>query len=428
MGLIPKMHNNNNRPKADLIVAGASELITCAPCGNDPLGRIAGGSVAVQGERIVAVGSTADVAARVDGSTAKVIDASGRVVAPGFVDCHTHLVFGGSRAREYAARLTRSAREVAEMGLPTGIRATVAMTRAATADELFYSALARLDRMFRRGSTTVECKSGYGLSREHELRLLHTARRLSEYHPADIVSTFMGAHDFPPDMDRTAYVDLLVDELIPLAARDGLAEFCDIYCDEGYYTVKETRRVLEAGAAAGLKLKVHADAYSATSVTEVAAELGAVSVEHLNYTSREQMKKLADAGVIGVVVPALDFSVAHPRPYDARAMLEQGMTLALATNLNPACWVESMRFVMMLGCRRHRMTPEEAMAAATVGAARALCREGKIGSLETGKLADIQLWDVPTLEDALYRLDHNPVATVIKKGRVSFIAEEQETM
>ena len=409
--------------KADLLITGASEVITCEADGGDVLGRIADGAVALAGDRIVAAGSSSEVASLADVSAARIINAKGRVVAPGFVDCHTHVVFGGSRAREYAARLTKSAEQVSAMGIPTGIMATVEMTRSTAADELFGYAGARLDRMFRQGSTTVESKSGYGLSREHELKLLQVTKRLGESRPVDLVSTFMGAHDFPGDMERNRYIDLLVKELIPLAAQEGLAEFCDIYCDEGYYTVEESRIILEAGLKAGLRPKAHADAYSATAMTDLAVELGAVSVEHLNYTTKDQMKKLAEAGVVGVVLPALDFAVAHPRPFNARDMLDQGMTLALATNLCPACWVESMRFVMMMGCRRHAMTVGEAMLAATKGAARALGRENDIGSLKPGKRADIQIWNLPALEDAVYRLDCNPVVTVIKNGRVEFNLE-----
>jgi imidazolonepropionase len=406
------------RPRADLVIRGAAEVLTCVRATGNPLGRVAGGALAVAGERILAVGSAAELAAAVDLSHARVIDAGGGVVAPGFVDCHTHLVFGGSRAREYAAKMTRSAAEVAALGIPSGIPASVAATRAADAEALFGQSAARLKRMFASGSTTVESKSGYGLCRETELRQLEVNRRLNEALPVDLVSTFLGAHDFPPDLPRKRYVDLLVNELIPAVAERGLAEFCDVYCDRGYYTVKESRRILSAGRDHGLRPKIHADAYSATGIADLAIELGAVSMDHLNYTTAAEMKRLARAGVVGVALPALDFAVAHPDPVNPVAVLESGMPLALATNLNPGNWTETMHFAMVLACRRHRLAPEEALLAATAGAAKALGREKEIGALEPGHLADLQIWDIPAFEDYIYRLDRNPIVGLIKRGQV----------
>ncbi len=406
------------KPKADLFITGASEVVTCAATHGDPLGRVAHGCVAVAGERIMVVGSAAEVSSRLDLSAARVVDAHGGLVAPGFVDGHTHLVFGGSRSIEYAAKMTRTAAQVAAMGIPAGIPATVSMTREAHPERLFAESADRLNRMFASGSTTIESKSGYGLSWSDELKQLETTRRLSQSCPADIVSTFLGAHDFPKDIPRDRYVDLLVNEMIPRAAGMRLAEFCDVYCDEGYYTLDQTRRVLEAGLSHGLRPKIHADAYSATGVADLAVDLGAVSMDHLNYTTPAEMRRLAQAGVVGVGLPALDFAVNHPKPFDARAVLDSGMTLALATNLNPGNWTETMHFVMVLACRRHRLSPEEAMLAATVGGAKALNRFPDIGCLQTGGLADIQIWDIPVFEEFVYRLDRNPIVGLIKRGKV----------
>lgn len=412
-----------DKPKADLLIIGSSEVVTCAPSPGNPIGRIAQGCVAIAGERIAAVGSAAEVGAQLDVSTARVVEAGGGVVAPGFVDCHTHLVFGGSRAREYAAKMTKTAAEISALGIPSGIPASVAMTRAVDPEALFAQSADRLRRMFASGTTTVESKSGYGLCREVELRQLEVNRRLNEALPVDLVSTFLGAHDFPGDLSRERYVDLLVDELIPAVAERRLAEFCDVYCDNGYYTLKESRRILAAGLAHGLKPKIHADAYSATGIAALAIELGAVSMDHLNYTTPAEMKRLAQAGVVAVALPALDFAVAHPDPVNLRAVVDSGMTLALATNLNPGNWTETLHFVMVLACRRHRLAPEEALLAATAGAARALGRAGEIGALAPGALADVQIWDIPAFEDYIYRLDRNPIVGLVKRGQV--IAEPQ---
>lgn len=412
---------NDRQPttaRADLLIANAAQVLTCAPHSLDRLDCIDNGSVAISGERIVAVGPAQEVAAYVGDRVVRVIDARGKIVAPGFVDCHTHLVFGGSRVREYAARLTLSAEDVRSLGIPSGIPATVAMTRAASLEELTESAAQRLRRMLQHGTTTVESKSGYGLSLAEELKQLEVNRRLQASQPVDVVSTFLGAHDVPPDMSHDRYVDLVVNEMIPAVAERGLAQFCDVYCDAGYFNVEESRRILQAGAAAGLRPKIHVDAYADIGGARMAAELKAISADHLNYTPPAAMREMARAGVTGVVMPALDFAVRHPRPFDGRAMLAAGMTLALATDLCPACWCESMQFVMQIACRLYGFRPADAIMAATRGGARALGLESDRGSLEPGKLADIQIWDLPAYEDVIYRLGHNAVETVIKRGQV----------
>ncbi len=398
------------------MIAGAAEILTCVPSGDDLVGRIRDGAVAIAGERIIAVGPASVVAKQVDATTAQVLDATGKVIAPGFVDSHTHLVFGGSRAQEYAARMTHSLAEVKVMGIPTGILATVQMTRAESAEMLTQSALERLRRMFRFGTTTVESKSGYGLTLSDELKILEVNRRLNTMQPIDLVSTFLGAHAFPTELSREHYSEMIIDEMMPQVAAQGLAEFCDVFCDEGYYSLAEARRILEAGRQAGLKPKLHADQYSFIGASDLAASMGAVSADHLNYTERDSMRKLAEARVVGVVTPALDFAVQHPRPFDARAMLEEGMTIALATDFCPACWVESMQLVMAFACRLYRLTPAEALYAATLGGAQALGLDAERGSLEPGKLADIQIWNLPTFEDVIYRIGSNAVEVMIKRG------------
>ena len=406
------------KPTLDLILSGAAEVLTCVPAGGDLIGRRSGVAVGIAGERIAFVGPAADLAERFDLRQAQRLDVTGQIIAPGFVDCHTHLIFGGSRAREFGARMTRSAAEVQALGIPTGIQATVAMTRAASAETLLAGAQAHATRMFRHGTTTVESKSGYGLTVEKELEMLRINRRLAASQPVDVVSTFLGAHDFPPEVERQAYLDSLIHEMLPRVAAEKLAEFCDVYCDAGYYTVAETRQILEAGLAAGLQPKVHVDAYANIGGSALAAALPAVSADHLNYTTPAEMRAYAAAGVTGVVMPGLDFAVRHPRPFDARRMLAEGMPLALATDLCAGCWLESMQLVMQLACRQYQFSPEEALWAATVGGARALRLDHDRGALEPGKLADMQIWDLPAFEEVIYRLGNNAVTTVVKRGRV----------
>jgi imidazolonepropionase len=407
----------NSKPRADLLITNAAEVLTCAPASGDLIGRIRGGSVAIDGERIIVIGATAQVVAQVDVTSAQIIDASEKIVAPGFVDSHTHLVFGGSRVQEYAAKMTRTSQEVQALGIPTGILATVEMTRAESMDSLTASAAQRLSQMLAHGTTTVESKSGYGLTVADELKLLKVNRRLQRLQPVDVVSTFLGAHDLPRDVPRQQYLNIILHEMIPRVAEERLAEFCDVFCDEGYYSADEARRILEAGRAAGLQPKIHTDQYSAIGGSDMAAELGVVSADHLNYTERASMRRLAEAGVVGVVTPVLDFAVKHPHPFDARAMLEEGLTLALSTDLCPACWVESMLLVMQFACRQYRLSPEEALYASTVGGAKASGLSDR-GTLAPGQLADLQIWDLPTFEDVIYRLGHNPVEVVLKRGKV----------
>ncbi|MFQ5747249.1 MAG: imidazolonepropionase [Gemmatimonadota bacterium] len=405
------------RPPADLVITGAAEVVTCEPCGEDPLGRIPGGEVAIRGDRILAVAEAGRLGAEVDVEGARVVDAAGGVVAPGFVDGHTHLVFGGSRVREFAARLAPDAGDPAALGIPTGIAASVEMTRAADTDELVEAASRRLASMLAAGTTTAESKSGYGLTTEEELRLLEVNRRLDAAQPVDVVSTFLGAHAVPEGETRDAYVARVVTEMIPEVVARGLAEFCDVFCDEGYFGVDDARCILEAGRAAGLGLKIHTDQYSRLGGAELAAELGVVSADHLNHADEESLRALAAAGVTGVVTPVLDLTVRHPRPFDGRAMRNAGLELAVATDLCPGCWAESMQPAVRLACLRGGLSPAEAMLGATRVGARSAGLEDR-GALAPGLLADLQVWSVPTLEDLVYRIGSNVVARVIKRGKV----------
>lgn len=391
----------------DLLVTGAAEVLTCAAGAADLIGLTSGG-VAVDGGRVVAVGDVAGLTGR------RVVDAGGGVVMPGFVDAHTHVVFGGSRVDEYAASV---AGRQPPVGVPVGIVGTAEATRGCPLDVLVDQAGDRVAEMAGYGTTTLESKSGYGLDPAAELRILGASNALDAVPAVEVVTTYLGAHAVPPEMVGDDYVATVVDLTAEVAGR-GLAEFCDVYCDDGYFTVAQAAKILQAGLEHGLRPKIHLDGYSHTGAADLAIEVGAVSVDHLNFTPRAEVAKLAAAGIVGVYMPCLDFAVRHRRPVDARALADAGLELALATDLCPGCWTTSMQLVVAMACRSGGLSVAEALRAATYGAARSLGREDRIGSLEVGKQADLLVLDVSRHEDIAYRLGRNSVTTVIKSGRV----------
>lgn len=408
---------------ADLLITGAAELASPDPADPGAVHRIPGGMLAMAGGRVLAAGSRDAVSAAADLSEAETLDAQGGLVVPGFVDCHTHLLFGGSRSREYVTRLGRDPDAVAalESRGPTGIAASVEMTREAADEELLRAATSRLDAMLAQGTTTAESKTGYGLSVTQELRMLRLNARLAADHPVDVVSTLMAAHAFPPEAGtdpkaRARWVDTIVEEIVPTSAELG-AEFNDVFCDEGYFSVPQARRILEAGRAAGLAPKIHADQYAALGAAALAAELRAVSADHLNVTTDADLAALASAGVVGVLMPLIDFAVGHPHPVDARRWVRAGLGIGLATDLCPGGAAVSMPLAMQFACRVSALSPEQALWAATAGGARALGRDDR-GAFEPGRVADAVVIDVPGLDELIYRIGHPPVRRVLKAGRV----------
>jgi imidazolonepropionase len=365
------------------------------------------------------VGPEAELAGAVDATGAERIDAGGGTVTPGFVDSHTHLIFGGSRHDEFEARLAgRTYLEIAAAG--GGIRSSVRHTRAASEDELAALGRARLDLILRHGTTTVECKSGYGLSTGHELKQIRALARAGEGHPVETASTFLGAHEFPPEFaeDREGYVDLLVGEMIPAVAATGLCEFADVFCENGVYTPDQARRVLLAARDHGMRPRLHADEFAPSGAAELAAEIGALSADHLSAVSDEGVRALAASGTIGTVLPGTTFSCRIP-PANARRLIDAGVPLAVATDLNPgSSAVESMGVILGLACLHLGMLPSEAFVAATVNAAFSLDRADRIGSLAPGKQADVLVLSVPDHRVVPYRFGTNHVRTVLKRGRV----------
>jgi len=406
------------KTKIDLLITNAAELVTCTGAGMGDLGVIENAWIAINDGKIAGVGSETEIKREFDLGQSIIIDASGKVVAPGFVDAHTHLVFFGTRVEEYAAKLAGDTPEkLAKLGITTGPNRTVELTRNTPENELFNQSKKRVLKMLEYGITTVESKSGYGLTTESEIKLLEVSRRLNEETPLDVLNTFLGAHGFPENLTKSEYLGVIINEMIPQVGERRLAEFCDVWCDDGYFTAEESEIILKAGLEYGMKPKIHADAYSYIGGTDLAAKMKMVSVDHLNYTPVEVMKKLAEANVTGVLMPALDFAVEHKRPFDAREMLDLGMNIALATDLCPACYTESMQFVINLACKLYKFSVEEAIKAATYGGAKALDLDDR-GVVQAGKIADLQIWDVPTYKHIAYELGTNIVETVIKNGKV----------
>lgn len=417
--------------RIDLLVYNAGQVCTVPSVGGGPqrgqmlgtLGLVENGAVAVDRGRVIEVGATAELRMRYD--AAREINAQGGAVVPGFVDPHTHLVWVGDRAAEFEMRIAgASYMEIMKAG--GGINRTVQQVRAAPVEQLVAETRARLDRMLRLGTTTVEIKTGYGLDTPNEIKQLDAIYRLAADHPMTIVSTFMGAHAVPPEYQGRAddYVDLVAEQMIPAvvefaAAHDQPTPFVDVFCEPGAFDVAQSCQVLEAGRAAGMPLKIHADEFAGIGGTRLAVEMGAVSADHLVATPAEDIAALGGSGTAAVALPATPFGLGHTDFTPARKIIEAGGILALATDCNPGtAWCESMPFVMALACRYLRLTPAEALAAATLNAAYAVGLGERIGSLEPGKQADMLILETPDYRHLAYRFGGNLVRSIIKAGRV----------
>ncbi|HPX70228.1 MAG TPA: imidazolonepropionase [Bacillota bacterium] len=348
-----------------------------------------------------------------------VLDAGGRLVTPGLADAHTHLVFGGWRQHEMELKL-KGASYLDILNAGGGILSSVSATRAASLEELTEKASEALDEMLAFGTTSCEAKSGYGLNLQEEIKQLEAIKTLNENHPIDLAATFMGAHAFPKEYkeNREEYIRLICEEMIPRIAEAGLAEFCDVFCEKGVFSVPESRRVLEAGKKHGLTPKIHADEIEAIGGSVLAGEIGAISAEHLIVCPPEGVESLAKGGVIACLLPATSFYLGSTFA-PARAMIDASVPVAMATDFNPgSCPCLNMQFVINLGCLKYRMTPEEVLTAVTLNGAAAMNRAESIGSAEPGKLGDLVVWDAPDLNYICYRLGSNLAAVVIKKGEI----------
>ncbi len=413
--------------KATLLVKNIGQLITMAGpvprigTSMNDLGLVARGGIAVAGEEILAVGEND----KVEGSSplaegCTVIDAKGMVVTPGFIDPHTHPVFSMTREQEFEMRVQgKSYMEIAESG--GGIRASVRDLRNTTVSTLMDKTRRRLDRFLQYGVTTIEAKSGYGLSTESEIKQLEIIRDLDQTHPLELIPTFLGAHEVPDEYrsKREKYIELLIHEMIPAVAKDKLAEFSDIFCEEGVFNIEESRAIQLAALNAGMKLKFHADELKSTGGAELAASLKAVSADHLVYISDTGISALAQSGTAAVLLPGTTFSLGGKQYAPARKMIESGVAVALSTDCNPgSSYTESMPIVVSLAALQLKMTAAEAISAVTVNAAYAVDRHHRIGRLVPGAQADLTIWNMADYRELPYHYGVNLTSKVIKKGKV----------
>jgi imidazolonepropionase len=403
----------------DFLLTGVGQLVTCDPAlGEGPLGLVERGAVAASGGVVVYAGPQDGLPDLELAAGATRLDAGGQAVLPGFVDAHTHLVFAGDRADEFAARLRGVGYEEA-LAAGGGINRTVRESRAAADAELEATAARRLLEAARHGTTTLEAKSGYGLTADDERRSLAVLASLAARFPVEVVPTFLGAHLVPAEFaaDREAYLELLEREMLPACA--PLARFVDAFCDRGALTVEESRRVLLAGRRHGLGLKLHANELGSTGGAALAAELGCVSADHLLFCDEQEAKALAAAGTVAVLLPGTSFLLRTGRAAPVRVLRDAGVTLALGTDCNPGtCYCESMQLVVALACVHGGLTPEEAVLAATDGAARAVGRAGQAGRLAPGSSCDLVVLAGRSYLDLAYHLGVNLAAVVVRRGAV----------
>lgn len=412
-----------------LFIENAEQLITLKGHSNQPatlegmsdLSIIENGALWIEEGKIVEVGTSENLRQKYQSKLeeADIIDATGKIVLPGFVDPHTHLVFKGSREEEFNMRLN-GATYMEIMNAGGGIHSTTSKTREATEEELFSESIKRLDKFLLHGVTTIEAKSGYGMDWETEYKQLKVAKQLDEMHPIDVVRTFMGAHAVPKEYKENpdAFVELVINEMLPKVAKEQLAEFNDVFCERGVFTPEQTRLILEAGKKHGLIPKIHADEIEPYEGAELAAEVGAISADHLLKASEKGIISMAEKGVIGVLLPGTAFFL-MTEAANGRKMIDLGLPVAISTDCNPGSSpTVSTPLIMNLACLHMGLTPAEVITATTINAAHAINRSHEIGSLEMGKRADVLIANVPNYMQLQYHFGMNHTDTVIKNGKV----------
>jgi imidazolonepropionase len=410
----------------ELLITHASQLVTLAGPARPrvgiemrELGIIEDGALLTREGVIVAVGATSEVAPNASGD-AMHIDASNFVVMPGFVDAHTHPVFAGTREDEYEMRAAgMTYQEIAARG--GGIRSTVRRTRAASEDELFERGKIHVRWLLEHGTTSVEAKSGYGLTVDDELKILRVIRRLNDETALELIPTFLGAHEVPDEYlnDRDGFIRLVIDEMLPRVAAEGLARYCDVFCESHVFNVDESRRVLTRAKELGLGIRLHAEQLSLSGGASLAAELGADSADHLEWVDQAGIEALRQSSATAILIPGAVFNLGLTRYAPARAMIEAELPIALATDFNPGSSpTPSMQMILSIACAQMRMTPAEAITAATINAACSLGCEARLGSLEAGKQADIAIHDCSDYRQIPYFFGVNHAVVVIKSGSV----------
>jgi imidazolonepropionase len=406
-----------------LLIVNISQLVTLAGPARPRVGTelrdlatIQDGAMLVNDGRIVAVGTRSEIEPHA--GDAEAIDAGGRLVTPGFVDAHTHLVFAGNRADEFEKRCAGiTYQEISAQD--GGIRSTVRKTRAAMEDQLFAAASHHAQWFLHGGTTTIEAKSGYGLTVEDELKILRVIRRIGQSTPLRAVPTFLGAHEIPEEFHGRAddYVRLVVEEMLPRVASENLAEFCDIFCEAKVFNLDQARRVFTAAKAHNLGLRMHADQFTSFGASDLAAELGAKTCDHLEQTQPGSIAALKQAGAQPVLLPGSVYAIGSQKYPAARAMIDAGLAIVIATDFNPGSSpTTSMRMILSLACTQMKMTPAEALTAATINAAYSLDRGGEIGSLEAGKIADFAIHDVEDYRELPYFFGDHQAAMVFAAG------------
>jgi imidazolonepropionase len=417
-----------------LLISGASQIVTVRGRGArrgaavSGIGVIRDGAILVRDGLIVAVGPSSKIAKLTESKKAEKVDVGGRVVLPGFVDAHTHLIHAASRAEEYELKIRgASYEEIARKG--GGILNSVKKLRAATAEELKERARGFLRQFAEYGTTTIEAKSGYGLDVPSELRILSLHKELNAEQPLEIVSTFLGAHVVPEEFRGKSggtrqYLQLITEVLIPEVAENGLAEFCDVFCERGAFSVADSRQVLAAGKARGLVARVHAEQLSHTGATRMGIEMNAASCDHLEYLQAADIGELGKSRTVATLLPGCDFHLGLERYAPARELIHAGAIVALATDFNPGTSPTlSMAMILSLACSRLRMTPAEAIAGATINAAYSLGREKKIGSIEVGKQADLAVFEVADYREIPYYFGVNTCWMTMKRGEIVYLRD-----
>jgi len=421
-----------SKVKVDVLISPIGELATpnveSGPARGSQMGevqQIKDAAIAIKDGKIVFAGKRDEVLPKIDAGGATTIDATGKLATPGLVDPHTHLVFGGNRHEEFAMRCQgKTYKEIADQG--GGIVASMRGTRGATVDDLIVLGKQRLERLIDHGTTSCEVKTGYGLDKTSELNMLEAILSLNEMQPIELTPTFMPAHAVPPGVPREKYVDEVIEDMLPAAA--DLAKkknfpvselYVDVFCDEGYFTLEDTRKIFEKAKALGMKLKVHADEFVSLGATKLACETGAHSADHLLAITEADIEQLAKSECVAVLLPGTSFFLNLKEHAPARAMIEKGVAVAVGSDFNPgSCHIFSLPFIMGLASLKLKLTAQEALSAATINAAYAIGRGASIGQLRNNYQADIVLWNVSTLAEIPYNMGWNSVHTVIKKGAV----------